>query len=65
MHHENRPVAGNGEEINPPRGDALTVPFWMDINIDDVPGLFGSIIVEQSEITEPHVDRPGAVISLG
>lgn len=54
-----------GEQINPPRGDAVTVPFWMDININDVPGLFGSVIVEQSKITEGHIDGPGAVAGLG
>lgn len=51
--------------MNPPRGDAVAVPFWMDINIDDVPGLFGSVIVEQSEITKDRGDGPGAVTGLG
>lgn len=51
------------ELIDPPRGDAVAVPFRMDMNIDDIPELLSSIAVVQEKITKDHTHRPGTVLA--
>lgn len=44
-----------------PRGDAVAVPFRVDINVGDIPVLLYSMVVIQDKITQGHTYRPGPV----
>lgn len=49
-------------KVDPPRGDAVTVPLRVDIRTEDIPVLLCSMSVVQHKITEDHTE--GAVTVL-
>lgn len=48
--------------MDPPRGDALSVPLRMDVNIGDALVLLRSIAAVQVKITKDCTHRPGTVL---